>query len=73
MTNYGRVKSTQQPSFIEITPNYVYVASNIETTTNIVDGVEETLYTYDYIGYTKDEYITTISVTNAQAIDSLAD
>jgi len=73
MTNYGRVKSTQLPPSVEITPNYVYIASNIETITNTVDDVEEILYTYNYVGYTKDEYISTISAANAQAIDDLAD
>ena len=73
MTNYGRVKSNNAPPAVEITPNFVYVASNIEEQTRVIDEVEETIYSYDYIGYTKDEYISVISVANANAIEELND
>lgn len=73
MINYGRVKSTQIPPSIEITPNYVYVASNLETLVDLTDELEETIYIYDYVGYTKDEYINVISTENAQAISELSD
>lgn len=73
MINYGRVKSTQIPPSIEITPNYVYVASNLETLVDLTDELEETIYVYDYVGYTKDEYINVISAENAQAISELSD
>lgn len=73
MINYGKVKSMNSPSAVEITPNYVYVASNIETHTREIDGVEETFYEYDYVSYTKDEYISVLSVANAAAIEELTD
>lgn len=73
MINYGRVKSTQIPPSVEITPNYVYVASNLETLVDLTDELEETIYVYDYVGYTKDEYINVISAENAQAISELSD
>lgn len=73
MINYGRVKSTQIPPSVEITPNYVYVASNLETLVDLIDELEETIYVYDYVGYTKDEYINVISAENAQAISELSD
>lgn len=73
MINYGRVKSTQIPPSVEITPNYVYVASNLETLVDLTDELEETIYVYDYVGYTKDEYINVISAENAQTISELSD
>lgn len=73
MINYGRVKSTQIPPSVEITPNYVYVASNLETLVDLTDELEETIYVYDYVSYTKDEYINVISAENAQAISELSD
>lgn len=73
MINYGRVKSTQIPPSVEITPNYVYVASNLETLVDLTDELEETIYVYDYVRYTKDEYINVISAENAQAISELSD
>ena len=73
MINYGRVKSKKSPPNIEITPDYVYAALNIQTLEEEVDGVTETIYTYDYVSYTKDEYISTITAENARAIDELND
>ena len=73
MTNYGLVKSKTLPPSVEITPNYVYVASNIQSVEEEIDGNVETIYTYNYVSYTKDEYISTITAENARAIDELND
>lgn len=73
MTNYGLVKSKTLPPSVEITPNYVYIASNIQSVEEEMDGNVETIYTYNYVSYTKDEYISTITAENARAIDELND
>ena len=73
MTNYGLVKSKTLPPSVEITPNYVYVASNIQSVEEETDENVETIYTYNYVSYTKDEYISTITAENARAIDELND
>ncbi len=73
MTNYGLVKSKTLPPSVEITPNYVYVASNIQSVEEEIDENVETIYTYNYVSYTKDEYISTITAENARAIDELND
>ena len=73
MINYGKVKSKNAPPATEITPNFVYVAKNIETVTRTIEDSEEIIYMYDYIQYTKDEYISSLSQANAAAIEELND
>ena len=73
MTNYGLVKSKTLPPSVEITPNCLYVASNIQSVEEEIDENVETIYTYNYVSYTKDEYISTITAENARAIDELND
>lgn len=60
MINFGRVHGTQKPKDIEITSSSVFIASNItpyeeEIGDKIISG-----YEYDYVSYTKDEYILTL-------------
>lgn len=57
MVNYGIVRSESSPAEIEITNYKVYVASNIHPYQTEIDGHEVNGYEYDYIEYTKDEYI----------------
>lgn len=57
MINYGQVKSSFRPQEIELTSNKVFVASNIEEYQDIIDGKEINGYQYNYICYSKDEYI----------------
>ena len=73
MINYGKVKSKILPPATEITPNFVYVAKNIEAIKRTIEDVEETVYEYDYIQYTKDEYISSLSAANANALEELSD
>lgn len=54
MTNYGIVKGFTRPKSIEVTNTTVYIASNIKPYTDD-NGAEG--YQYNYVGYTKDEYI----------------
>lgn len=71
MINYGRVRGTNSPSPIEITPSAVYVANNIVEYTEIIDNITITGYEYDYIGYTKDEYLLMIAEKNKELEDEL--
>lgn len=73
MVNYGKVRSTEMPQETEITSNYVFVASNIQpyellSEDKIING-----YEYNYIAYTKDEYIQLIVSENAKTISELED
>ena len=40
-----------------VRPKALFVASNIETVEQVIDGVSVTLYEFDYTEYEKDEYI----------------
>ena len=71
MINYGRIKSTAYPKEFEITQNNVFIASNITEYTENLDERIITGYEYNYIAYTKDEYIQLLNTTNAQAIAEL--
>ena len=73
MTDYGRVKSTQEPPAIEITPNYVYIADNIESQTEVNGDITETVYYYNYIQYTSSEYLVALSTENANLKSELLD
>ena len=57
MINYGRVKSSVRPQEIEITSDKVFIASNIQEYQDTIDDKIIGGYQYDYISYTKDEYI----------------
>lgn len=69
MINYGRVRGTEMPPELQITSSSVFVASNIEPYEEAVDDVIMSGYEYDYISYTKDEYI----IKNAEAINELSE
>lgn len=61
MKNYGKVQSHNRPQEVEIKESKVFIASNIEAYSATVGEYEETGYEYDYIEYTKDEYIQYLS------------
>lgn len=73
MKNYGKVHGTSRPQEIEITATSVFVASNIEEHTKEIEGKTIQEYVYDYIGYGKDEYLSTVAIANANAIKELSD
>lgn len=58
MINYGQMKSTARPQPITMTETMVFVASNIQPYEQVLEGVTFNGFTYDYVGYTKDEYLT---------------
>lgn len=57
MIKYGRQRGTTRPQEIEITASYVFIASNITPFEEELDGRIFSGYEYDYIQYSKDEYI----------------
>ena len=58
MKNYGKTYSATRPNTLTITPFKVYVAANIEEYSQEDEhGVLNQGYQYDFIEYTKDEYI----------------
>lgn len=59
MKNYGKVQSHNRPQEVEIKESKVFIASNIEAYSATVGEYEETGYEYDYVEYTKDEYLST--------------
>ena len=73
MINYGKVRSSEIPQEIQITTEYVYVASNIEPYELLNEDKVLIGYEYDYIAYTKDEYIQLIVSENAKTISELED
>ena len=73
MKNFGKVRSKILPQEVETTETMVFVASNIASITEIIDDESITEYEYDYVGYTKDEYIQYITTENVKAIASLTE
>ena len=73
MINYGKVRSSEIPQEIQITPDCVYVASNIEPYELLNEDKVLTGYEYDYTAYTKDEYIQLILEENSKTITELED
>ena len=73
MINYGKVRSSEIPQEIQITTDYVYVASNIEPYELLNEDKVLIGYEYDYIAYTTDEYIQLIVSENAKTISELED
>lgn len=66
MTSYGKQFSAQMPNDIEVTATSVFVASDIQPYQQINDEHEETGYTYELTGYTKDEYIRMMAKANEE-------
>ena len=57
MKNYGVIYGTTEPQPIEITATSVFIASNIEPYEEQIDDTTISGYKYNYIEYTKDEYL----------------
>ena len=65
MINYGKIKSSVRPQEIELTSDKVFIASNIEEYEEVIDGRETNGYKYDWVCYSKDEYILLMAQNNA--------
>lgn len=57
MKNYGMVYGSTEPQPIEITSTSVFIASNIEQYQEEIDGHQISGYKYNYVEYSKDEYL----------------
>ena len=73
MKNLGKVYSNSIPKELEINASQVLIASNIESYEKESEGQVETIYKYDYVSYTKDEYIELLSNQNKQLSVELLD
>lgn len=72
MRNYGIIYGSVEPSAVEITPNSVFVASNIEPYTEEIEGHTISGYKYNYTEYTKDEYLIQQSTNISSLQEELA-
>ena len=59
MISYGKTYSDERPEEVDVKETMVFVASNIEEVPAPDPEGEgpKTQYEFDYVGYTKDEYI----------------
>ena len=71
MKDYGRVRSNRRPEAVEMTHDMVFVSSNITPYTDTLDDREDSGFEYNYVSYTKDEYIEKITKENSDNIDML--
>lgn len=71
MKNLGRVHSLERPQEIQITNTNVFIASNIQPYEETLDNHYIQGFEYDYIEYSKDEYLMLLAQQNATLIDEL--
>lgn len=72
MKNYGKVYSTARPEEITITNTSVFIASNITPYTKEIEEHIQQGYEYDYVEYTKDEYLLQQSTQLTSLAEELA-
>lgn len=58
MINLGIQHSTERPQEVEITPNAVFVATNIAPYSKEIEGRTLAGFQYNYTQYTLSEYLT---------------
>jgi len=75
MINYGKTYSDERPEEVDVKETMVFVASNIEEVPAPDPEGEgpKTQYEFDYVGYTKDEYIKLMMDTNSEMNAQLLD
>ena len=57
MINHGTQYSATEPAAISITADSVFVASNITPYSKEIEGHTMNGYSYNYVQYTKDEFL----------------
>lgn len=57
MKDYGIIYGSIQPQAIEMTPTSVFIATNITPYEEEIEGHNITGYKYNYVEYSKDEYL----------------
>lgn len=73
MINYGLQKSAVEPKAVEITESKVFIATEIELVTVIMDEQEVQEYQFNLVEYDKDEYIKIISEKNEELEQQMTD
>lgn len=66
MIDLGITRSTVRPQDVEVTESKVLVASNIHEVTVTMEDETVTEFEFNYLEYTKDEYIHLLSDRNTQ-------
>ena len=72
MINHGIQYSSVEPQPIEITADSVFLASNITPYSKEIEGHTISGYQYNYIQYTKDEYLLQQSTSISSLQEELA-
>ena len=57
MKDYGIIYGSVEPQAIEVTPTSVFIATNIEPYETETDEHTVSGYKYNYVEYSKDEYL----------------
>ena len=57
MKDYGIIYGSVEPPAIEVTPTSVFIATNIEPYESEADEHSISGYKYNYVEYSKDEYL----------------
>ena len=72
MKDYGKVYSATAPQEITMTPTSVFIATNIQPYQKEIEEHIQQGYKYDYVEYTKDEYLLMQSAKLVTLSDELA-
>ena len=73
MKQYNNIQSTIRPKNIDVRPEKVYINLNVHEVSQTFDDEETTMYEYDSIEYTKDEYIALQYKQNDETQSALAE
>ena len=57
MKNYGIIYGSVEPQAVEITETSVFIATNVVPYEEEIDGHNISGYKYNYVEYSKDEYL----------------
>ena len=72
MTNHGIQYSTSRPAEVEMTDKYVFIAKNITPYSKEIEEHTIEGFQYEYIQYTKDEYLLSQSTKMQELEQELA-
>lgn len=72
MINHGIQYSSTEPQAIEITPNSVFVATDITPYSKEIEGHTMNGYSYNYIQYSLSEYLILQNATITSLRDELS-
>jgi len=71
MILYEHIKSSTKPENVEVTSSHVFLAKNIQTYEENLEGTLISGFVYDCEAYTKDEYIKLLDEKNTQLMEEL--